>query len=56
MREVLHEAYECVERGILKPADFRDFVFENPARFYTDTNADFFAGTVVADAVAGRIR
>jgi len=56
MREVLHEAYESVERGILKPADFRGFVFENPVRFYTDTNADFFADTVVADAVDGRTR
>lgn len=54
MRDVLHEAHECVERGVLGPSDFRDFVFENPSRFYTDSNPDFFAGTVVADAVAAR--
>ncbi len=54
MRNVLPEAYENVERGLMKPADFRDFVFENPARFYTDSNPDFFADTVVADAVARR--
>ena len=32
---------------------FRDFVFTNPARFYTGTNPAFFEGTVVEDAVAG---
>jgi hypothetical protein len=26
-------------------------MFDNPARFYLDSNPDFFAGTVVADAV-----
>ena len=30
---------------------FRDFVFVNPVRFFTDVNPDFFEGTVVADAV-----
>jgi hypothetical protein len=38
----------------MTPTDFRDFVFENPARFYTDSNPNFFADTVVADAVARR--
>ena len=28
-------------------ADFRDFSFGNPARFYTRLNPDFFAGTRV---------
>ena len=27
--------------------DFRRFMFENPARFYLDTNPSFFAGTAV---------
>ena len=52
MRDVLPEAYESVERGRMQPADFREFVFENPVRFYTDSNPDFFAGTVIAEAVA----
>ena len=51
MRDVLPEAYANVERGIMKPEDFRDFVFANPVRLYTDSNPDFFADTVVADAV-----
>jgi predicted TIM-barrel fold metal-dependent hydrolase len=54
MREVLPDAYENVERGLMTPTDFRDFVFENPARFYTESNPNFFADTVVADAVARR--
>jgi hypothetical protein len=32
---------------------FRRFTFENPARFYLESNPRFFEGTVVADAVAG---
>jgi predicted TIM-barrel fold metal-dependent hydrolase len=52
MRDVLAEAYQNVERGLMKPGDFRSFVFDNPVRFYTDSNPDFFAETVVADAVA----
>ena len=51
MLEVLVEAYENVEHGWLSRADFRDFVFGNVARFYTDTNPDFFRGTVVEKAV-----
>ena len=47
MTEVLEEAWEMVEHGLFDESDFRDFVFTNPARFYTGTNPDFFAGTVV---------
>jgi hypothetical protein len=53
MTEVLGEAYELVEHGLIDDADFRDFTFTNPVRFFTDVNPDFFAGTVVAGAVAG---
>jgi hypothetical protein len=47
MRDVLHEAYELVEEGRLDADQFRAFTFENVARFYTDTNPDFFRGTAV---------
>jgi hypothetical protein len=53
--EVLEEAYEMVERGWIGEAAFRDFVFTNPARFYTGTNPAFFEGTVVEKAVADLI-
>ena len=29
-------------------ADFRAYVFENPYRLYTESKADFFAGTNIA--------
>ncbi len=52
MTEVLEEAYENVEHGWLDAAQFRDFVFANVARFYTDSNPEFFRGTSVEGAVA----
>jgi predicted TIM-barrel fold metal-dependent hydrolase len=47
MTEVLEEAHELVERGLLSGDDFRDFVFANPVRFYTSVNPHFFRGTRV---------
>jgi predicted TIM-barrel fold metal-dependent hydrolase len=52
MTEVLEEAYELVEDDLLSSEDFRDFVFGNVARFYTDTNPGFFSGTAVEAEVA----
>jgi predicted TIM-barrel fold metal-dependent hydrolase len=52
MTEVLEEAWEMVDHGWINPADFREFTFANPVRFYTGTNPDYFKGTVVGDAVA----
>jgi hypothetical protein len=52
MSEVLEEAFELVEHELLTPADFRDFVFTNAARFYAGANPSFFDGTSVAAAVA----
>ncbi len=47
MSQVLVEAYEGVEEGILSEEDFRDFVFGNPVRFWTSVNPHFFKGTAV---------
>jgi len=52
MREVLAEAIEPLEKGLLSEDDFRDFMFANAVRFYTDTNPNFFQGTVLASAVS----
>ena len=52
MSEVLCEAYELVEKNLFDEADFRDFVFTNPARLYLQGNPDFFAGTTCADAAS----
>ncbi|MEZ5165643.1 MAG: hypothetical protein R2695_03820 [Acidimicrobiales bacterium] len=54
--EVLPEAYELVEDGLLDTADFRDFTFADPVRLFTAGNPDFFAGTVVADDAAAVTR
>jgi len=58
MSDVLGEAYELVERGVLGEADFRDFVFGHPVGFYTSANPHFFRGTRVereaAALIAGR--
>lgn len=52
MTEVLEEAYELVEHGLITPDNLREFLFENPVRLHTALNPGFFAGTVVADAAA----
>jgi predicted TIM-barrel fold metal-dependent hydrolase len=50
MTEVLIEAYELVEDGLISEADFRDFVFTNPVRLWAGNNPEFFKGTVVESA------
>ena len=52
MTEVLEEAYELVEHGMITEDDLREFLFTNPARLHTAVNPDFYKGTVVEDAVA----
>jgi predicted TIM-barrel fold metal-dependent hydrolase len=52
MREVVPEAYELVEHGLLTDEDFRDFVFGNAVRFWGEVNPDFFRGTTVEKAAA----
>jgi len=47
MARAAEEAHELVEHGILSDGDFRDLVFDSAAEFWTSTNPDFFAGTVV---------
>jgi predicted TIM-barrel fold metal-dependent hydrolase len=47
MTEVLVEAYEGVEDGLITEDDFRDFVFGNPVRFWAGMNPNFFTGTAV---------
>jgi predicted TIM-barrel fold metal-dependent hydrolase len=51
MSEVLEEAWELVEHGLINEDDFREFVFTNPATLHMSQNPHFFAGTVVEEAV-----
>lgn len=43
----LAESRELVEDGVISEADFKAYVFENPYKFYTQANANFFAGTAI---------
>jgi hypothetical protein len=52
MTEVVPEAYELVEHGLLTDDDFRDFMFANAVRFWGEVNPDFFKGTVVEKQAA----
>jgi predicted TIM-barrel fold metal-dependent hydrolase len=52
IRDVLVEAHELVERGLIDDRDFRDFVFTNPVRLYAQANPRFFDGTPCEHAVA----
>ena len=52
MSEVVPEAYELVEHGLLDDNDFRDFTFANAVRFWGHVNPDFFKGTAVEKAAA----
>ena len=52
MTEVVPEAYELVDDGLIDESDFRRFVFENPARLWAEANPHFFDGTSVQHAVA----
>jgi hypothetical protein len=50
--DVLLEAFELVEHGLLAEEDFRRFAFGSPVALWTAGNPRFFAGTALAEAVA----
>jgi predicted TIM-barrel fold metal-dependent hydrolase len=52
MSDVVPEAYELVEHGLLSDDDFKDFMFANAVRFWGEVNPDFFKGTAVEKAAA----
>ncbi len=52
MTDVLAEAYELVEDGLIDEGELREFVFGNPVRLHTAGNPDFFKGTAVEGDVA----
>jgi predicted TIM-barrel fold metal-dependent hydrolase len=52
MTDVVPEAYELVEHGLLTEDDFRDFMFANAVRFWGEVNPDFFKGTAVEKQAA----
>jgi predicted TIM-barrel fold metal-dependent hydrolase len=52
MNSVVAYAHSLVREGVLSERDFREFVFENPARLVLRQNPDFFAGTAAERATA----
>jgi predicted TIM-barrel fold metal-dependent hydrolase len=52
MADVVPEAFELVEHGLLSDDDFRDFMFANAVRFWGEVNPDFFHGTAVEKPAA----
>jgi hypothetical protein len=52
MNEVVEEAHELVEDGLISEEDFRDYTFTNAATLYAGMNPDFFKGTTCEAAVA----
>jgi predicted TIM-barrel fold metal-dependent hydrolase len=52
LSDTLAQTWALVERGALTKEQFKALVFDNPYRFYTDVNPDFFKGTAVESALA----
>jgi predicted TIM-barrel fold metal-dependent hydrolase len=52
MADVLPEARELVDEGVMAEEDFREFVFGNPVRLWGRADPDFFKGTVVEKQAA----
>jgi predicted TIM-barrel fold metal-dependent hydrolase len=52
MADVVPEAYELVEHGLIDEHDFRDFMFANAVRFWGEVNPHFFKGTAVEKQAA----
>ncbi len=47
LTETLAETWDLVEEGVITAEDFKALVFDNPYRFYTANNPEFFKGTQV---------
>ncbi|HLX37025.1 MAG TPA: amidohydrolase family protein [Candidatus Binataceae bacterium] len=56
MNEVLEEAYELVDDGLISEEDFREFTFLNPVRFWAEGRPDFFKGTVLESEASSALR
>lgn len=54
-RDVLEEAWECVEKGFMTEGNFCDFVWKNPIKLLTNMNPDFFKSTVLEKEVAAEL-
>jgi len=53
--EVLEEAWELVDDGLLTRENFRAFTFEHAVELYGSSNPAFFDGTVIHDAARAQL-
>ncbi len=53
--DVIPEAFEMVEKGLVTEQDFREFTFTNASMLHTRNNPGFFKDTVVEQAVADEL-
>ena len=53
--DVIPEAFEMVEKGLITEHDFREFTLTNAGMLHTRNNPGFFKGTVVEQAVADEL-
>jgi hypothetical protein len=53
--EVIEEAWEMVEHGLISRANFREFTFGNAVALHGGMNPDFFKGTVIEEAAAAEL-
>jgi hypothetical protein len=51
IRNVVPDAYQLVDDGLMTEDDFKAFVFDNVVEMHTQMNPDFFKGTAVEAAV-----
>jgi predicted TIM-barrel fold metal-dependent hydrolase len=54
LTEPLAESWDLVKQGVISEQDFKAFVFENPYKFYTQSNPEFFKGTEVERKLAAK--
>lgn len=47
LTETLAQTWDLVEQGVITESNFKSLVFDNPYRFYTANNPDFFKGTQI---------
>jgi len=47
MNQVIVEAYELLEHGLISPEQFKEFTFTNPVQLHGGANPSFFEGTAV---------
>jgi hypothetical protein len=47
LTDVLHEASEMLEDGLITEADFKEFTFTNAVHLHGGMNPEFFTGTIV---------